>query len=48
MFHKKSASLEYKSANATGIRSMSNQQLSEEFHKIIIRKFDPNLAGVGP
>ena len=39
IFDKKSASLAYKYAEDSGIKSMPNQQLADELYKAIIRKF---------
>ena len=44
-FYKKFATLADKSAKTTGISSMS--KLSDDLHKIIIRKFNPSWTGVG-
>ena len=38
-FDTKSASLADKSDKGSGIKSMSNQQLADELHKPIVRKF---------
>ena len=39
LFDKKFASLSDKSAKGSGIKSMSDQQFSDELHQLIIRNF---------